>query len=156
MNINISIIGQAITFAILIFVTMKYVWPPLSGAIDRRNKEIAEGLDAAEQGRQHLQEAKERRDELIAQGREKQREHIDEGKKQRDAIVAAATGEATAERDRIIADGKRQVEQERQAMVRELQAGYADLVVAGARQIVGREFDAKAHKDVVDKLVKEI
>lgn len=156
MNINISIIGQAITFAILIFVTMKYVWPPLSAAIDKRNKEIAEGLDAAEQGRQSFKEAKERRNELIEQGRAKQSEHIAEGKKQRDAIVAAATGDATKEKEKIIAEGHQQVEQERQAMVRELQESYADLVVAGASRILEREIDAKAHQDIVDKLVKEI
>ena len=156
MNINISIIGQAITFGILIWVTMKYVWPPLSGAIDSRNKEIAEGLDAAEQGRQRLKEAKERRDELIEQGRAKQGEHISEGKRQRDAIVSAAAGEGTSEKERIIAEGNRQVEQERQTMVRELRESYADLVVAGAGRILKREIDSKSHQDIVDDLIKEI
>ena len=156
MNINISLIGQAITFGILIWVTMKYVWPPLSGAIDKRNKEIAEGLDAAEQGRQSLAEAKDRRNELIEQGRAKQSEHIAEGSRRRDEIVHAATDEANKEKERIIAEGQRQVEQERLAMVRDLQQNYADLVVAGAGRILKREIDAKAHQDIVDDLIKEI
>lgn len=156
MNVNISLVGQVITFGILIFVTMKYVWPPLVAAIDRRNKEIAEGLDAAEQGRQRLKEAKERQDELIEQGRAKQMEHVAEGRRQRDATVSAARDEAGAERERIVEEGRRQVEQERQAMVRELQESYADLVVAGASRILKREIDAKDHKDIVDDLIKTI
>lgn len=156
MNVNISLIGQVITFGILIFVTMKYVWPPLVAAIDKRNKEIAEGLDAAEQGRQRLKEAKQRQDELIEQGRAKQMEHVAEGRKQRDATIAAARGEGDSERERIIEEGRRQVEQERQAMVRELQESYADLVVAGASRILKREIDAKDHKDIVDDMIKTI
>ena len=155
MNINISIIGQMITFGILIWVTMKYVWPPLVGAIDKRNKEISEGLDAAAQGKQSLAEAKERQQELIKAGQTKMSEHIATGKSQRDAIIANAAGEGVTERERIVAEGRRQLEQERQAMVSELRASYADLVVAGATRILRREVDAKAHQDIVDELIKE-
>jgi F-type H+-transporting ATPase subunit b len=156
MNINISLIGQMITFGILIWVTMKYVWPPLIGAIDRRNKEIAEGLDAAAQGKQALDDATARKDELINQGRAKQSEHIADGKRQHDEIVASAASDAEAERERIIAEGRKTVEQERLAMTRELQASYADLVVAGASKILRREVDAKAHQDIVDEMIKDI
>lgn len=145
-----------ITFGILIWVTMKFVWPPLMAAIERRNAEIASGLDAAAQGKQALAEAKERQEELITSGRTKQSEAIAEGKRQRDEIVAAAATEAQAEREKILADGHKTIEQERLAMVRELQASYADLVVAGAEKILRREVDAKAHQDIVDDMVKNI
>jgi F-type H+-transporting ATPase subunit b len=156
MNINISLIGQMITFGVLIWFTMKFVWPPLIGAVDRRNKEIAEGLDAAAQGKQRLAEAKDRLKELVEQGRAKQQEHIADGKRQRTDIIAKATQEATVERDRIIAAGKKAVEQERATMVRELQDKCSDLVVAGASRILRREVDAKAHQDIVDELINKI
>lgn len=156
MNINISIIGQAITFGILIWVTMKYVWPPLLAAIDKRNQEISEGLDAAAQGKQQLAEAASRREELEKEGVTARTELIGEGKRQRDDIVAKAAGEAEGEREKIVAAGRKQIEQERQAMVRELQANYANLVVAGASKIIRKEISADAHKKIVDDLVKQI
>lgn len=156
MNINISLVGQMITFGILIWVTMKYVWPPLIGAIDKRNKELAEGLDAAAQSKQALAEATSRKDEMINEGRVAQGEHIAQGKRQRDDIVSRAAGEAEVERERIITDGRKTVEQERVAMARELQANYSDLVVAGATKILRREIDIKAHQDIVDEMVKGI
>ena len=156
MNINISLIGQMLTFGVLIWVTMKYVWPPLIGAVDRRNKEIAEGLDAAAQGKKQMAEAKDQMAELIEQGRAKQSEYIAEGKRRRDTIVANAADEANVERERILAAGHKTLEQERTTMVRELQEQCSTLVVAGAARILRREVDASAHQDIVDELIKEI
>lgn len=156
MNINISIIGQAITFGILIWFTMKFVWPPLLAAIDKRNKEIAEGLDAAAAGQKKLDEAQQDYDQLLAEGRDKQNQQVAAGKEKYDAQLAQATADAQAEKDKIIASGRKQVEQERQAMVRELQEKYAGLVVAGARKIIRREIDAQAHEDIVADLVKKL
>ncbi|MCY4324990.1 MAG: F0F1 ATP synthase subunit B [Betaproteobacteria bacterium] len=156
MNVNISFVGQMITFAILIWVTMKFVWPPLIAAIDRRNKEIADGLAAAEQGRQSLEEAKGRQQEMIADARSKASETMREGKQRHDDIVAAAADEAQAEKQRIIAEGHRQIEAERAKMVLELRENYAALVVDGARRILKREFDAKTHSDMIDKLAEKI
>ena len=156
MNINISIIGQAITFGILIWVTMKYVWPPLIGAIDKRNKEISEGLDAAAQGKQALSEAKQKRSELEKEGVSARTELVSDGKRMRDDIVSGAAGEAEQEREQILEAGRKQIEQERQAMVRELQSNYASLVVAGASKIIRKEISADSHKQIVDDLIKQI
>ena len=156
MNINISIIGQAITFGILIWVTMKFVWPPLMAAVERRNKEIAEGLDAAAEGKKQLAQATATKEDLEKQGRSKQNEFIAEGKKQKDAIVAKATDEALVEKEKILAAGRKQVEQERLAMVRELQENYAGLVVAGASKIIRREINSKDHQNIIDDLIKDI
>ncbi|MBF2734623.1 MAG: F0F1 ATP synthase subunit B [Betaproteobacteria bacterium AqS2] len=156
MNINMSIIGQAITFGILIWFTMKYVWPPLLAAIEKRNKEIAAGLDAAAAGQAKLDQAQEEYDKLLGEGRAKRGEHLAEGKKRQDEIMARATEEAQAERDRIIEAGRSQIDDERKAMVRELQESYAVLVVEGARKIIRREIDPKAHEDIVADLVKKL
>lgn len=156
MNINISLIGQMITFGILIWVTVKYVWPPLIGAVDKRNKEISSGLAAAEQGKQALADAKDRQEEILNAGRERSSRYIAEGKQTRDEIVRKAAEEAIEERDRIVAEGIKSIEQDRQAMVRELRESYAELVVAGAGRILRREVDAQAHKDIVDDMVAKI
>ena len=156
MNVNISFVGQMITFAILIWVTMKFVWPPLIAAIDKRNREIADGLAAAEQGRQSLEEAKERQQEMIGDARQQASETMRDGKKRRDEIVAAAADEARAEKERIIAEGRGQIEAERAKMVLELRQNYAGLVVDGARRILKREFDARTHSEMIDKLAEKI
>lgn len=145
-----------ITFAILIWVTMKFVWPPLIAAIDKRNREIADGLAAAEQGRQSLEEAKERQQEMIGDARQQASETMRDGKKRRDEIVAAAADEARAEKERIIAEGRGQIEAERAKMVLELRQNYAGLVVDGARRILKREFDARTHSEMIDKLAEKI
>ena len=156
MNVNISLVGQMITFGILIWVTMKFVWPPLLSAIEKRNKEISDGLTAAAEGKQALEDAHEKRVEIIKDARAKQLEHVTEGKNQRDEIIKHAATEAEAERERIIAEGRKSVEQERLVMVRELQENYSDLVVAGVEKIVRRTIDAEAHKDIVDDMIKEL
>ncbi len=156
MNVNISFVGQMITFAILVWVTMKFVWPPLLGAIEKRNKEIADGLAAGEQGRQQLEDTKARTKELMGDARHKAAEVMREGQQRRDEIVAAAAGEGEAAKEKIIAEGHAQIEAERSRMVLELQQSYADLVVAGAEKILKREFDAKAHRDIVNNLAKTI
>ena len=156
MNVNISFVGQMVTFAILIWVTMKFVWPPLIAAIDRRNKEIADGLAAAEQGRQSLDEAKSQQQDLIAEARTQASETMRAGKQRRDEIVAAAADEARAEKEKIIAEGRSQIEAERSKMVLELRENYAVLVVDGARSILKREFDAKTHSSMIDKLAEKI
>lgn len=154
MNVNISFVGQMITFAILIWVTMKFVWPPLIGAVDKRNKEIADGLAAAEQGRQSLEDAKARNDELLHDARTKASAQMKEGKQRRDEIIAAAAGEAQTEKEKIITEGKTQIEAERVKMANELREQYATLVVAGAEKILRREIDAKANSEIIDKLIK--
>lgn len=156
MNINVSIIGQAITFGILIWFTMKFVWPPLLAAIEKRNKEIAAGLDAAAAGQAKMDQAQQEYDQLLNEGRTKRSEHLAEGKKRQDEIMARAAAEAQAERDRIIEAGRSQIDDERRAMVRELQESYAVLVVEGARKIIRREIDPKAHEDIVADLVKKL
>ena len=156
MNVNISFVGQMVTFAILIWVTMKFVWPPLIAAIDRRNKEIADGLAAAEQGRQSLADAQGRQQEMMTDARQQASETMREGKQRRDEIVAAAADEARSEKERIIAEGRSQIEAERARMVLELRQNYAVLVVDGARRILKREFDERTHSEMIDKLAEKI
>ena len=153
MNINLSIVGQMLTFAILVWVTMKYVWPPLINAIDQRNKEIADGLAAGEEGSRRLAEAEQRTQEMLVEAEVQASARVRAGTVRRDEIVAGATDLAKAEQAKIVAEGQRQISAERAAMVRELQEQYADLVITGAGRILRREVDGKTHADIVDGLI---
>ena len=149
-----TLIGQMITFAILVWVMMKYVWPPLMNAIESRQKEIADGLAAAEQGRQELASAGEEKELLLKEARAKTGDIVADGEQRRSNMIEAAKQEAETERARIIELGRREVDAERISMQREMQEKLGELVVSGATQILRREVDAKAHQDIVDSLKK--
>lgn len=151
-----TLLGEIITFAILVAVVMKFVWPPLMNAVETRQKEIADGLAAAEQGKQDLESAKTRKDELLADARAKAGQLLAEGEKRKSEIVDSARGEAESEKARILEQGQRTLEQERAKMVRELQERVGELAVAGASRILAREVDAKAHDEILDGLKKKL
>ena len=151
-----TLLGEIITFAILIWVVMKFVWPPLMNAIETRQKEIADGLAAAEQGRQELRAADARKDELLTDARAKAAQLIAEAQKRKSEIIDSARGEADAENARILAQGQQALELERATMCRELQQRVGALAISGASQILTREVDAAAHNDIVESLKKSL
>ena len=151
-----TLLGEIITFAILVWVMMKFVWPPLMKAIDSRQKEIADGLAAADQGRQDLAAAEVRKNELMNDARTKASTYIAEGEKRRSEIVDAARHEAQNETARILEQGRRDLELERIAMSRELETKLGELVIAGTSQVLAREVDATAHADIVASLKQSL
>lgn len=151
-----TLIGEMITFAILVYVVMKFVWPPLMGAIETRQKEIADGLAAGERGRQALADADREKDTMLSEARARSGELVADGEKRGSAIVDAARQEAESEKSRIIELGKREVEAERMAMQRALEEKLGALVIAGAEQVLRREVDAKAHQDIIDSMKKAL
>ena len=151
-----TLLGEIITFAILVWVVMKFVWPPLMKAIEARQKEIADGLAAADQGRQDLQAAEERKTELLAEARDKAGQIIADGEKRKSEIVDAARGEAETENARIMEAGRQELALERTAMYREMQQKVGELALVGASKILMREVDEKAHADIVESLKKDL
>ena len=151
-----TLLGEIVTFAILVWVVMKYVWPPLMNAVETRRKEIAEGLAAGERGRKDLEAAERRKDELMADANAAAAKRLEESRKRGEEILAQARREAEGEKARIVAAGHQEVESERAAMRRELQTRLGELAVAGAARIVGREVDPAAHAGMVDSLKKEL
>jgi F-type H+-transporting ATPase subunit b len=134
MDINMSLIGQMITFAVLVWVSMKFVFPSLNAALDERAKRIADGLAAADQGQQAMVVA-EKRAQLVAE-----------------EIKANAQAEA----DRIIAQAKADADQQLAKAREALRAQVADLAVKGAEQILKREVNASAHADLLSRLSVEL
>jgi len=156
MDITFTLIAQALTFAILIWFTAKFIWPPLMNAIEARQKTIADGLAAGERGKHDLEMAAKRSAEIIREAKEKAADILAGGDKRASEIVEAAKTQAKVEGDRIIAGAKAEIDQEVFRAKEQLRTQVSAIALAGAGKILGREIDAKAHNDLLEKLVAEI
>ena len=156
MNINLTLFVQAAAFAAFIWFTARFVWPPLMRAIETRQKQIADGLAAGEQGRQSLASTEKRIADMMAEAKARSSEIIAQGEKLKTETIEAAKAQAKAEGERILAGAKAEIEQE----VMRAQGGaarqVADLAVAGAAKILRREVDAKAHADLLAAIRQEL
>lgn len=156
MNINLTLLGQAISFAIFVWFCVKYVWPPILKALEERETRIADGLAAAEKGQRDLENAGQRVEEILQEGRDKAQEFVNQSQKRADEIVDQAKLAATEEGERILATARGQIDQERNEARESLRKEVATLALAGAEQVLMREVDANAHREVLDKLTAEI
>ncbi len=156
MNINATLIGQAIMFALFVWFCMKFIWPPIVTALENRKKQIADGLAAAERGKHDLDLAAMRSAEILRAAKEKAAEVIANGDKRATEIVEEAKNQAKAEGDRILAGAKAEIEQEVFRAKEQLRTQVSQVALVAAGKILGREIDAKAHNDLLDKLVAEI
>lgn len=156
MNITLTIIAQAVTFAILIWFTAKFVWPPLLAAIESRQKTIADGLAGAERAKHDLDMAAKRSADILREAKEKAGEIVANGEKRASEIVEQAKVQAKVEGDRIVAGAKAEVEQEVFRAKEQLRTQVSAIALAGAGKILGREIDAKAHNDLLDKLAADL
>ncbi|NOT14199.1 MAG: F0F1 ATP synthase subunit B [Methylotenera sp.] len=156
MNINFTLIAQAIAFAVLIWFTVKFVWPPLLKAIETRQKEIADGLAAAADGRNALEAAAKKSEVTLTEAKQKASEIIAQAEKRGTQIIEEAKGNAKVEGDRIVAGAKAEIEQEVNRAKEGLRAQVSTLAIAGAEKILRKEIDAKAHSELLAKLAAEL
>lgn len=156
MNINFTLIAQAIAFAVLIWFTVKFVWPPLLTAIEARQKEIADGLAAAQEGKSALEVAAKKSETTLNEAKQKASEIIGQAEKRAAQIIDEAKGNAKAEGDRIIAGAKAEIDQEVNRAKEGMRAQVSTLAVAGAEKILRKEIDAKAHSEMLAKLAAEL
>ncbi|MEY3244336.1 MAG: hypothetical protein RJB20_576 [Pseudomonadota bacterium] len=156
MNINFTLIAQAIAFAVLIWFTVKFVWPPLLSAIETRQKEIADGLAAASEGRNALEVAAKKSEITLNEAKQKASEIIGQAEKRGSQIVEDAKGVAKAEGERIIAGAKAEIEQEINRAKEGLRSQVSSLAVAGAEKILRKEINASAHSEMLAKLAAEL
>ncbi|MBK6804990.1 MAG: F0F1 ATP synthase subunit B [Burkholderiales bacterium] len=156
MNINLTLLMQAAAFAAFIWFTARFVWPPLMRAIEARQKQIADGLAAGEQGRQNLSTAEKRSADMLAEGKAKAAEIVALGEKFKSETMEQAKVLAKAEADRIVAAAKAEIEQEVARAKESLRNSVADLAVAGASKILKREVDAKAHADLLREIQQKL
>jgi F-type H+-transporting ATPase subunit b len=156
MNLNLSLVAQAITFAAFIWFTVKFVWPPMLRAIEARQKTIADGLAAAEQGKRSLETSTKQADEEIRRARERAAEIIAQAEKRTAQMIEEAKNAAKEEGNREKAAAKAEIEQEVTRAREQLRDRVASLAVAGAEKILRREVDAKAHGDLLDAIKRQL
>ncbi|KUM05195.1 F0F1 ATP synthase subunit B [Chromobacterium subtsugae] len=155
MEFNVTLLGQAITFAILVWFTMKFVWPPLTNMMDERAKRIADGLAAAERGKQDLEAAEKRVADEIRKAKQQATEIVVAAEKRANQIVDEAKDAARTEGARIVADAKSEIDQEVLRAKESLRAQVAELAVAGAEKILRKEIDAAKHADLLASIKAE-
>jgi len=155
-NINATLLGQAIWFGIFIWLTMRYIWPPLQRAMQERQKQIADGLAAAERGKQDLELAARRSAEVLQQARDQAGEIVAQAEKRSAQLIEEAKSNAKAEGERIVAAAKAEIQQEVSRAKETLRHQVAALAVAGAERILKREVDAKAHAQLLQSLEAEL
>ncbi|MEO5765716.1 MAG: F0F1 ATP synthase subunit B [Casimicrobiaceae bacterium] len=156
MNINLTLIMQAAAFAAFIWFTARFVWPHLMRAIETRQKQIADGLAAGEQGRKELASTEKRIADLLVEAKAKAAEIVATGEKFKTETVDAAKGEARVEAERIVAAARAEIEQEVARAKEQLRNQVADLAVAGATKILQREVDPKAHAELLAAIEKQL
>ena len=156
MNINLTLIGQLLTFVIFVWFTMKFVWTPIMGALEKRRAGIADGLAAAERGQHEQELAKERVKEVLQDAKAHATDIVTQAQKRASNIVDEAKGNARVEGERLLSAAQAEIEQETNRAREQLREKVAELAVAGAEKILRKEIDLAAHSDIVKALAKEI
>jgi len=156
MNINATLIGQSIAFFVFVWFVMKYVWPPLITVLNERKKTIADGLAAAERGKNQQVLAEQHAAEVLHEAKGRAAEIIAKAEKRASEIVDEAKEAARTEGDRIKAAANAELEQEVSRAREQLRGQVVTLAVAGAGKVLQREIDAKAHDDLLQDLVAQL
>ena len=156
MNLNLTLVAQAITFSVFIWVTVKFIWPHMLRAIEARQKTIADGLAAAEQGRRSLETSTRQAEDAVAQARSRAAEILAQAEKRAAQLVDEARSAAKEEGSREKAAAKAEIAQEVTRAREQLRDQVASLAVAGAEKILRREVDARAHSDLLETIKRQL
>jgi F-type H+-transporting ATPase subunit b len=156
MDINLTLIAQAVVFFVFIMFTAKFVWPPLMRAVEARQKQIADGLAAGEKGSRSLEEAAAKSAEELKAARGQAQDILGAANKQATQLIEQARGQAKVEAERIAEAAKGEVERQVQQAREALRKQVGELAVIGASKILKREIDAKAHAEVLKDLAARV
>jgi len=156
MNINLTLLMQALAFGIFIWLCAKFIWPPLMRAVEKRQQQIADGLAAGEEGRHSLANAEKRIAEMMTEAKGRAQEIVAQGEKLKTETIEQSKSLAKTEGERLLAAAKAEIEQEVYRAREALRGQVAQLAVAGAEQILKREVDASAHADLLAAIEKQL
>lgn len=156
MNINLTLIVQMLVFIVLIWFTMKFVWPMILGPMEERSKKIAQGLAAADRGEEALAKARDEAEAIIRAARERASQIIDHANHQANELVEQAKGTATTDAQRIKVAAEQQTELETSRARESLRREVAQIAVQAASKLLEREIDPKTHADLLSKLATQI
>ena len=156
MDINMTLIGQTIAMIVFVWFCMKFIWPPILEAIEERQKQIEEGLAAADKGKESLVKAAAEADEIVADARKQATSILDQAHARANEIVADGKADGVKERERQLVAAKAEIEQESNRAREELRGQVSAIAIASAEKILLREIDSKAHSDILGKLAQEL
>jgi len=156
MDINATLFGQLITFAILVWFTMKYVWPPITKAMHDREKKIADGLEAAERSQRELEMAEHKALTIIREAKQEANQIIERANLHSSQLIEDAKTTAKQEGQRIVDLAQGDIDREVTQAKEVLKAHLAQLAISGAEKIIQRNLDAKMHDDLLNELAAEI
>lgn len=156
MDINATLLVQMITFALFVWFTMKFVWPPISSALEDRQQKISDGLAAAERGQREFELAQKRSVESLRDAKSQANDIIEKANRRGNQIIEEAKLQAKDEADKQYKQAQEQIAQEMNNAKEALRKQVAGLAVIGAEKILQREVDQSANSDILDKLIKEI
>ena len=156
MDINATLFGQTIAMVVFVWFCMKYIWPPILSALEERQKQIEEGLAAADKSQEALVAAEAKADEIISEARQQATGILDQANARANEIVADGKSAGEKERERQIAAAHAEIEQETNKAREELRGQVSAIAIASAEKILSREIDSSAHQDILGKLAEEI
>ena len=156
MNLNLTLVAQAITFSLFIWFTVRFIWPPLLRVMEQRQKTIADGLAAAEQGRRTLETSTREADQEIKRARDRAAEILSQAEKRAAQMIDEAKGAAKEEGGRELAAARAEIEQEVTRAREQLRDRVASLAVAGAEKILRREVDARSHAELLEAIKRQL
>lgn len=156
MNINATLFAQAIVFAILIWFTMKFIWPPIAKALDERALKISEGLAAAEKAKTELAATNKRVEEALGQSRNESATRLADAERRAQTIIEEAKARANDEAAKIVAAARQEADQQVVKARETLREQVAVLAVKGAEQILRKEVNAGVHADLLNRLKTEL
>jgi len=155
-NINLTLFGQMVTFAIFVWFCMKFVWPVIITAMEERQQKIADGLDAADRAMRDLEAAQDKATDQMKEAKQEAAGIVDQANKRANQIVDEAKQQAIAEGDRLKIAAEAEIEQEINRAKEELRASVAGLALAGAEKILEASIDDKANRALVDNLASQL
>ena len=156
MSINVTLFVQMLVFAILVWFTMKFIWPVIRQAMDEREQKIADGLAAAEKGRSNLEAAEAEAQTIIGAAREQARDILNKASARATGIVDEARSEGEEEKRKRLESAQQEIDVEVNRARDELRRQVASIAVAGAEKVLAREIDAEAHRELLDRLAAEL
>ncbi len=156
MDINATLIGQTIAMIVFVWFCMKFVWPPILHALEERQKEIEEGLAAADLSQEKLEQAAVEADGIVAEARQQATSILDQAHARANEIVAEGKEDGVKERERQLTAAKTEIEAEANRAREELRGQVSAIAIASAEKILNREIDGKAHEDILGKLAQEL
>ena len=156
MDINLTLLGQSIAMIVFVWFCMKFIWPPLLDAIEDRQRQIEDGLAAADRGEEKLVQAQAEAEEIIAEARQQATTILNQANGRANEIVADGKSDGVKERERQLTAATAEIEQEANRAREELRGQVSAVAIAGAEKILNREIDAKTHADILGKLAQEL